>query len=301
MKKLRILRIAMIGLLLAGAVALAGCSRYNTAHESQGKGRGSEWAVRDPDQGGRGRYSTDGIQELRDSGGYGRQQASREFSGDRFGAEQFGRQGTGNAQAGGQRGGQLVQRGAGGPEQSGKSVVDVGTLGNVSGTLSYDGSEWYLNTEKDTYMLHFGNSAYMELTGIDLREGEQIDIRGFISSEEIAVAQARIDAQVYTFRNEEGMPLWAGSGRRDNQVVRPYGGVGSAYGRPHGQGNGSGQGGQGRGQGLGSDGQSLERRGPGSMDEQFEGRGRGGELDGSDVLPWWYQQPLESEGLQSPA
>ena len=302
MKKLRIVRIAVIGLLLAGAVALVGCSRYNTAHDSQGKGRGSEWAVRDPEQGGRGRNSTDGTEELRGSGGYGRQQASREYPGDRLGADQFGRQGTGagNGQGAGQRSGQLVAQKSGGPEQSGKSVVEMGTLGTVSGTLSYDGSEWYLDTDKETYILHFGNSAYVESTGIDLREGEQIDIRGFVSGEEIAVADARIDAQVYTFRSEDGMPLWAGNGRRDNQIVRPNGGgAGSAYGQPRGQGGGSGQGGQGRGQGLGSDGQSLERRGPGYKDGEFEGRGR--ELDGSDALPWWYQQPLEPEDPQSPA
>ena len=51
MKKLRIVRIAVIGLLLAGAVALVGCSRYNTAHESQGKGRGTELAGRSLEQG----------------------------------------------------------------------------------------------------------------------------------------------------------------------------------------------------------------------------------------------------------
>jgi hypothetical protein len=182
----------------------------------------------------------------------------------------------------------------------------MGTLGNVSGTLSYDGSEWYLITEKDRYILHFGNSAYMESTGINLREGEQIDIRGFISGEEIAVAEARIEANVYTFRNEDGMPLWAGSGSRDNQIVRPYSGnTGSASGQLRGQGNGSGRNGgngQGRGQGMESDGQNLERRGPGSKDEHSEGRGgRGRELDGSNALPWWYQQTLEPEDPQSPA
>jgi hypothetical protein len=178
----------------------------------------------------------------------------------------------------------------------------MGTLGNVSGTLSYDGSEWYLETEKDRYILHFGNSAFVDSTGINLREGEQIDIRGFVSGEEIAVAEARFDAEVYTFRNEDGMPLWAGNGRRDNQIVQPYNGrAGSASAQPRGQGNGRGQGGQGRGEGLESDGQSFERRSPGSIDEQFERRGRGLEPDGSEALPWWYQQSIEPEESESPA
>jgi hypothetical protein len=305
MKKLRIVRIAVIGLLLAGAVALVGCSRYNTAHESQGKGRGTELAGRSLEQGGRGRNNTAAAQEFRGSGGYGRQQENREYPGDQFRTEQFSRRGTGagNGQAGsgqdgrGQRG-QLAAGGSNGPEQSGKSVVEMGTIGNLSGTLSYDGSEWYLDTGKSLYILHFGNTAYVDSTGIDLREGEPIDVRGFVSGNEIAVAAARIDAQVYTFRNEDGMPLWAGNGRRDNQIVQPYDGQGGPN-QPRGQGGGNGQGG--RGQGFESEDGGFDRRGPGSGTEQPKGRGRGGDLDGSDQLPWWYQQPLEPESSQNPA
>jgi len=302
MKKLRIVRIAVIGLLLAGAVALVGCSRYNTAHESQGKGRGTELAGRSLEQGGRGRNNTSSAQELRGSGGFGRQQENPVYPADRFRTEQFSRRGAGagNGQDGRDQRGQLAAGGSNGPEQPGKSVVEMGTLGNLSGTLSYDGSEWFLDTGKGLYILHFGNSAFVESTGIDLREGEPIDVRGFLSGDEIAVAAARIDAHVYTFRNEDGMPLWAGNGRRDNQIVRPYDGQGGSN-QPRGQGSGNGQGGRGRGQGLESEGGAFDRQGPGSGTEQPKGRGRGGDLDGTDQLPWWYQQPLESESSQTPA
>jgi hypothetical protein len=293
MKKLRIVRIAVIGLLLAGAVALVGCSRYDTAREGQGRGRGTELADRSPEQGGRGRTNTGAVQEPRGAGGYGRLQENREFT-----PEQLGRRGTGagNGQAGRDLSGKLAERGFGGPEKDGKSVVEIGTLDNLSGTLSYDGSEWYLDTDKERHILHFGNSAYVESTGIDLREGESIDVRGFVSGEEIAVAAVRIDEQVYTFRNEDGMPLWAGNGRRDNQIVRPYGGgSGSMSGQPR------GQSGQGRGQGFESEGGAFDRRGPGSGSEQPEGRGRGRQLDGTNELPWWYQQQLDPESSQNPA
>jgi len=286
MKKLRIVRIAVIGLLLAGAVALVGCSRYDTAREGQGKGRGTELTGRNPDQGGRGRNNTSTAQEPRGAGGYGRLQENRGFT-----PEQLGRRGsgTGNGQAGRDLSGKLVERGSGGPEKDGKSIVEIGTLDNLSGTLSYDGSEWYLYTDKERYILHFGNSAYVESTGIDLREGESIDVRGFVSRDDIAVAAARIDAEVYTFRSEDGMPLWAGNGRRDNQIVRPYGGgSGSMSGQP-------------RGQGFESEGGSFDRRGPGSGSQQPEGRGRGRELDGTNELPWWYQQQLDPESSQNPA
>jgi hypothetical protein len=297
MKKLRIVRIAVIGLLLAGAVALVGCSRYNTAHESQGKGRGSELAGRALDQGGRGRNNTNAEQESRGSGGYGRQQENREYP-----ADQLSRRGNvaGKGQDGRDQSGRLAERGSNGPEQSGKSVVDLGTVGNLSGTLHYDGSEWYLDTEKNQYILHFGNSAYVDSTGINLREGELIDVRGFVSGEEIAVAAARIDDRVYTYRNEDGMPLWAGNGRRDNQIVRPYDGS-SGSNQSRGQGGNGGQGGRSRGQGLESEDGAFDRRGPGNGDEQLEGRGRGRELDGTGELPWWYQQPLDPESSQTPA
>ena len=293
MKKLRIVRIAVIGLLLAGAVALVGCSRYDTARESQGRGHGTELAERSLEQGGRGRNNTSTAQELRNAGGYGRRQ---EQSG--YPAEQLSRRGagSGNGQAGRDLTGRLAERGSNAPEKDGRSVVEIGTLDNLSGTLSYDGSEWYLDTGKELYILHFGNSAYVESTGISLREGEPIDVRGFVSGEEIAVAAARIEAQVYTFRNEDGMPLWAGNGRRDNQIVRPYGdGSGSISGQPR------GQGGRGRGQGFESEGGSFDRQGPGSGSEQLEGRGRGRELDGANELPWWYQQSMDPESSQTPA
>jgi len=300
MKKLRIVRIAVIGLLLAGAVALVGCSRYDSAHERQGNGRGTEATGRSLEQGNRGRNNLSSAQEPRNAGGYSRLQENREFS-----DQQLSRRGLGSGSGQGSRdlSGRLAERGAGGPEQSGKSVVEMGTLENVSGTLSYDGSEWYLDSGKDLYILHLGNSAFVDSTGINLHEGEQLDVRGFVSGEEIAVAEARLNGQVYTFRNEEGMPLWAGSGRRDNQIVQPYGrGDGTASGQLRGQGSGKGQGSQGRGQGLDSEGGSFEQRGPGSGNEQMEGRdGRGRELDDSDPLPWWYQQQQEQEDSQTPA
>jgi hypothetical protein len=302
MKKLRIVRIAVIGVLLAGAVALVGCSRYNTAHESQGKGRGTELAGRSLEQGGRGRNNTNTAQESRGAGGYGRQQENREYAAKPFSFERSARgaAGASNWQGGREQGGRLAERGSNAPEQDGKSVVDMGTLGNLSGTLSYEGSEWYLDTGKDMYILHFGNSAYVDSTGINLRKGEQIDVRGFVSGEEIAVAAARIDAQVYNFRNEDGMPLWAGNGRRNNQIVRPYDGMGGSN-QARGQGGSGGQGGRGRAQGLESEDGAFDRRGPGSGNEQLEGRGRGRDLDGTGELPWWYQQPLDPESSQNPA
>jgi hypothetical protein len=251
MKKLRIVRIAVIGMLLAGTVALVGCSRYKTAHE--GQGRGSELSGRSQGQGGRGWSSADTLQDDRATGGFGRLQENRDVLTDPLGGR--GRQG-GQGQSG-----RVANQAPVAPEQSGKSVVEIGTPGDLSGTLTYDGSEWYLDTGAETYILHFGNSAYVDSTGIPLREGEMIDIHGFVSGKEIAVATAAMDGQVYTFRSQEGRPMWAGGGRRENQVVRPYNGIPEAQPR--------GQGGRGRGQ------------------------------QGTQDLPLWYQQSPGEENPQT--
>ena len=174
--------------------------------------------------------------------------------------------------------------------------MERGSINTLSGTLQYDGSEWYLNTSKDKYILHFGNSAYVESTGIDLQEGESIEVRGFLSGDEIAVVAARLDSQVFAFRNENGTPLWAGSGRRENQIVQPYS-QGSGAEQPRGQSNNGVRGGRGRGQGT--EGGAFDRRGPGNGTEQPGGRGQ--QLEDSQELPWWYQQPLEPESAQPQA
>jgi len=280
MKKLRIVRIIVVGLLLAGAVALVGCSRYNAEHEPRGQGRATDLAGRNLEQSGRGRNNMEGT--------FGRQRENGESA-----TEALGRRGTGignnqesRGQAGRAQGATPAERGPGAPEQSGKSVVAMGSLEDLSGTLTYDGSEWYLDTGKDLMILHFGNSAYVDSTGIDLREGESIEVRGFVSGEEIAVMAARLNDQVFAYRNEDGTPLWAGNGRRDNQIVR------SGSGQGRGQGGGEQSGRQG-GQGRGYDDGRFEGRGPGSENEQLKGRGRG--LDGADQLPWWHEEPIETD------
>jgi len=283
MKKLRIV---LIGLLLAGAVALVGCSRYNTAHESQGKGRNSEVAGRSLGQSGRGGGSSTQGQGNRGSGRNGNAQAQRDFSAERYS----------RAQGGTRPEGRFQDSGSNTPDQSGRSVVERGSINTLSGTLQYDGSEWYLNTSKDKYILHFGNSSYVESTGIDLQEGESIEVRGFLSGDEIAVVAARLDSQIFAFRNENGTPLWAGSGRRDNQIVQPYS-QGSGAEQPRGKSNNGGRGGGGRGQGT--EGGAIDRQGPGSGTEQPGSRGR--QLEDSQELPWWYQQPLDSESAQPQA
>jgi hypothetical protein len=98
--------------------------------------------------------------------------------------------------------------------QFGGPAAAAGSIRELSGVLQYDGSEWFLRNDSGRYLLRFGNAAYLDSTGIDLRDGENIEIRAFIEAEEATVISARIGSQSYTFRSEAGVPLWAGNGRR---------------------------------------------------------------------------------------
>ena len=233
MKKLRIL---LIGFVLVGAFALVGCSRYNAAHEAYGRGRSAESLDRSLEQNGRGRSHRSAAQGNLSAGELGRQQYRPDSAG-----ELLGRNGAVEGPEGRIGNGRFLDREANAPLQSGRSVVARASLGDLAGTLRYDGSEWYLDTGESTYMLHFGNSAYVESTGIDLQEGDLVEVRGFIDGKEVAVVTASVDSGVFTFRNEDGAPMWAGRGRREGRVARPYvnrRGAGQLPGQPMPEGGG---------------------------------------------------------------
>ncbi len=106
-----------------------------------------------------------------------------------------------------------------------------GTLRTLSGTLASDDTEWYLDSADGRYLLHLGNSSYVEQTGLVLEAGETAVVEGIVDADEVSVVSLEIDGKTFAFRSEDGRPLWAGGGR--------------------GAGRGTGQG-SGRGSGLGA-------------------------------------------------
>jgi len=332
MKKLHFV---MIGLMLAGAVALVGCSRYDTAHEGSrgyGKGRAAEQTEQRLGQSGRSGGSGRGQAERQD--GFGGDQADRQGGLGRGQSDRAAGFGRGNSDSprnfnylerqnrGAERFGRNQSQNSGGYEQSGRIVAAEGTVRNLSGLLESEAEEWYLSTDSERYILHFGNKAYVDSTGIDLQEGKDIEIRGFVSGEEIAVATAKLGTAVYEFRHEDGTPMWAGSGRGENQVARA-GGSGAGRGNSEGTGVGRGNG-QGTGQGRGrsgaqgscdepqAQGNGLNRQGAGAGNGNGQGKqdgsGRAGNGSGGgygrdgfgnadeplneEARRWWYQQPF---------
>lgn len=101
-------------------------------------------------------------------------------------------------------------------EVTGRDMVADGAFASVSGMLVYESSEWYLKTDEKTYQLHLGNKEYLESTGIDLQEGAECSIEGFLLGQDIAVSSVTLDGKTYNFREKDGTPMWAGRGNHRN-------------------------------------------------------------------------------------
>ena len=97
---------------------------------------------------------------------------------------------------------------------TGRDIVKTGALTSKSGTLKYESPVWHLVTKDGTFQLHFGNRNHLESTGIELKDGEYCKVEGIANGKDIAVVSATIKGKTYTFRNENGIPLWAGKGNR---------------------------------------------------------------------------------------
>ena len=111
---------------------------------------------------------------------------------------------------------------------TGRDIVEEGTFTTLEGSLLSQGTEWYLSTQNGSYQIHFGNKNYLSSTGIELVDGARCTIDGIASGKDIAVTTATIAGIAYSFRDENGTPLWAGEGSRRNQ---------SDYSKGHSDGN----------------------------------------------------------------
>lgn len=99
---------------------------------------------------------------------------------------------------------------------SGREIAELGKSVEISGILSEEDSEWYIDSGSTRYAVHLGNEEYRESIDLNLRAGENAEIKGYISGTDIAVCTITSDGKEYTLRDESGRPAWAGSGRRRN-------------------------------------------------------------------------------------
>lgn len=105
----------------------------------------------------------------------------------------------------------------------GRDFVRLGDPGTVTGTLATIGGEWFLKAGDETYELHFGDHRHRAETGINLEEGIEAEVFGFIvegalgTPSDIAVCTIVIDGDGLRFREDDGTPLWRGRGGGGSQ------------------------------------------------------------------------------------
>ena len=100
-------------------------------------------------------------------------------------------------------------------DMKGRDVVDKGEVSEVSGVLTTDGSEWYLDISNKKMLIHLGPEFYRDEIGLKLEESKYIEITGYVYEDEVTPVSVNYDGKEYVFRNEDGRPAWAGRGRRD--------------------------------------------------------------------------------------
>jgi len=211
---MRIRSIVMVGLGVgAVALALAGCTRTALG---EGNGQGGSQGYRGA------RYAQTQEKQVQSTRGNGRGQQVQSADDTARGALR----GTGDAGRGGMR--SVVEPAS---DRTGRDVADAGTMRTLSGTLTNEGTEWYLDAADGRYLLHLGNASYVEQTALVLEAGKAAVVKGLVDADEVSVVSLQMGGETYTFRSEDGRPLWAGGGR--------------------GAGRGGGQG-SGRGGGLGA-------------------------------------------------
>jgi hypothetical protein len=94
---------------------------------------------------------------------------------------------------------------------TGREVVAMGILQTMEGTLVEEDDEWYLQTGEILYAVHLGNYDFLDTLEMDLNEGDRVTLKGFVHGEDIAAVNIITGDNSYSFRREDGKPLWASS------------------------------------------------------------------------------------------
>jgi len=123
----------------------------------------------------------------------------------------FARGGGGGGGEGKSRAGHQSEEVDDSEEIKGKDIAKKGTLTDLSGSLKYEGSEWYLVSEEKSFQIHLGPKSYLESINFKLTEGDQAEIKGFVLNDHIAPCTIATAGKSIELRDENGRPAWAGS------------------------------------------------------------------------------------------
>ncbi len=100
----------------------------------------------------------------------------------------------------------------------GRDVIAKGQQVELSGTLKdVDGHDWLLISKGKEYNIHFGPERYREANGIVLKDGQRVQVSGYILVKDVAVCTLTQNGKVIEFRDKAGKAAWSGSGKGKNK------------------------------------------------------------------------------------
>ena len=111
----------------------------------------------------------------------------------------------------------LVTAGLFAHDLQGKDIVEKGHYRVLTGTLTVDDDELYIDAAEGIYLIHKGPEWYAEEIGFHIASGKSAKVKGFVEGQDISPATITVDGKIYTFRDSYGRPGWAGRGNRDNR------------------------------------------------------------------------------------
>ena len=112
---------------------------------------------------------------------------------------------------------------------SGKRLYNPATVETLSGeVVSVDktssrrgrslGMHFILKTDKETIPVHLGPSSYLDQQEVKLAPGDKVEVTGsrvtYKGKPVIIAGQVKKDGQTLQLRDANGVPAWAGQGRR---------------------------------------------------------------------------------------
>jgi hypothetical protein len=109
-----------------------------------------------------------------------------------------------------------------------RAIYDPATEVTVHGTIvkvirtagrrAGPGMHLTLQTAEESYDVHVGPASYVEKQGFRFRAGDRIEVTGsrltLAGGQAILAREIRKGARVLTLRDAQGIPKWAGAGRR---------------------------------------------------------------------------------------
>ncbi len=98
-------------------------------------------------------------------------------------------------------------------QPTGREIVDSGRIATISGRLFEQDGELYLNTKDGRIALHLGPEWYRNQIRFPARARGEATVEGYLDEKDMSPARITFDGKTYTFRDNDGQPMWRGDSR----------------------------------------------------------------------------------------